>query len=180
MLFVTLVVGVIAYAFMYLFFIGVGAAYGPYAMAGVIALALISVMAPVVSSLVIGDRYGTVANLYVPVILAFLPMWNLIWAYGLARFSDITWGNRPHESESRDGARRDAFMNKSHALGAWIIVLYLLSNVACAALLVAADRFWGSVNLGLTIYLSLVAPFALSCVGGLQYNIQYALKYKYR
>jgi len=178
MLVVNLVIGTLTAAFIISFFADTGTVYGPTASSLVMFLYLTPLLSPVLSSLALGDTYGIVVSIVnLPFMLAFLPMWILLGGYGIARFCDLTWGNRPHESDSLDGSRRDEYMKKCQAMGLRIILMYLLGNVAIGGFLIALGFMWSGNSL--LIFLVLVIPFFLSSCGGLIFNIQYAAKYRW-
>ena len=178
MLVVNLTIGTLTAAFIISFFAETGQTHGQFVGNLVIFLYLTPLLSPVLSSVALGDTYGLVVSIVnVPFMLAFLPMWILLGGYGLARFCDLTWGNRPHESESLDGSRRDEYMKKCKAMGLRIILMYLAGNVAFGALLISLGFMWSGNSL--LIFLVLVMPYFLSSCGGLIFNIQYAAKYRW-
>lgn len=178
MLVVNLIIGVLTAAFIFSFFAEIQNLHGSTVAGFTTTLYFFALASPMLSSLVMADSYGlAVSVINIPFMMAFLPMWILIGAYGLARFVDFTWGNRPHESESLDGARRDAYMKKTERLGLLIIFMYLGGNLLIATILIALSHVWKGNTL--VIYLVLFGPYGLSAIGGLIFNTWYAVRYRW-
>ena len=175
---INLMIGLMTLAFIFGFFASVKVTHGSTMFLIVVIMYSISISGPLISSLAMGDSYGFLVGLVnIPFMLAFLPMWIVIGAYSMARFVDYTWGNRPHESESADGARRDAFMKKSNVTGMYVILMYIFGNVLLTFALVGLSYVWNGNTL--MIYLLLFGPYGLTSVLGLGYNLWYAGKYKW-
>eukprot|EP00951_Prasinocladus_malaysianus_P009950 scaffold72766_cov48-Prasinocladus_malaysianus.AAC.1 len=144
----------------------------------VLLMQLTSLGAPVISSLAMGDSYGILVSIVnVPFMLAFFPMWIFLGAYSLARFADFTWGNRPHESESQDGAKRSAYMKACRTIGTLVSFMYLAGNLLLFALLIAVSTATGVSPLMVNAVLAI--PYALTSLVGLVYNVQYAARYRW-
>ena len=175
---INLMIGVMTLAFIFGFFASIANTHGTTMTLIVVVMYSISITGPLISSIAMGDSYGFLVGLVnIPFMMAFLPMWIVIGAYSMARFVDYTWGNRPHESESADGARRDAFMKKSNVTGMYVILMYILGNVLLTFGLVGLSYVWNGNTL--MIYLILFGPYGLTSSLGLAYNLWYAGKYKW-
>jgi len=178
MLVVNCTIGVVTTAFIANFFADVAALHGLALGVAVTVLYSATLVCPMISSAALMDSYGLLVSIVnIPFMLAFLPMWLFLGAYSLARFADFTWGNRPHESESQDGAKRDAHMRKCRTVGLYIALLYLFGNLALACGLIALGFVWNGN--AVTIFMVLAVPYSLTSISGCAFNIQYAARYRW-
>lgn len=137
-----------------------------------------SLAGPVISSLALFDVYGLLVSIVnAPFFLAFSPMWVLMGAYGISRFADLSWGNRPHESRSAAAAHRDAYMKTTSVLGMAYMALYLSANLFTGVLLICFGFLWQGT--GVVLFFLLIGPYCLSSVFAVIYNMQYAARYRW-
>mmetsp|Transcript_23773 Transcript_23773/g.65946 ORF Transcript_23773/g.65946 Transcript_23773/m.65946 type:complete len:1256 (-) Transcript_23773:244-4011(-) len=178
MLVLSLVIGIVAAAGGVFFVVEVLNGDSEGSSIAVVALLMVLWGAPALSSLVLLDIPGLVTSIVnLPFFVAFIPMYILASAYGISRFADITWGNRPHESETQDGSKRDSYMKLANSLGILTIALYLGINVALTALLIGAGFLWDQT--AIAIFYFFVLPYCTWAIIGLFYNVSYAARYSW-
>jgi len=151
--------------------------WGPAAAA----MGAVCAAVPVLSAAAALDPRGlrvSVVNSFLQ--LWFMPMYIFTGAYAMARFGDITWGNRPHQSASQDGAKRDECMRRCRRAGHLVVAAYLLANAAVGTLLILLGHFrWLGVDPFMVSTVVIIAPVALSSIFGLSFTTCYMARYRW-
>mmetsp|Transcript_878 Transcript_878/g.2656 ORF Transcript_878/g.2656 Transcript_878/m.2656 type:complete len:708 (+) Transcript_878:298-2421(+) len=140
----------------------------------------IAASVPILSALVSVDLRGlrvSVLNMFLQ--LWFMPMYCLTGAYSIARFSDFTWGNRPHQSQGTDGARRDACMEHCKQTGRLVLAAYLAVNALFGTGLILLGHYrWFGIDPFIVAVCDIVVPVATSSVFGFLFTAHYMLRHR--